>query len=118
MKYLLLCIATLTSGSVYCRPVMCYEDPTTSAQQCIDSTQVYEENGIRSTSLYSGGPKSVQKTAFTIHVNCATQVTHLKDRQGVSFAGGDGNETAAVRSLRTWVCEAKPKIIKSKNTKQ
>lgn len=118
MKYLLLLMSKFASTTALCRPVTCYEDPVTNAQQCIDTTQVYEKNGVRSTALYVGGPNSISKTDFTVHVNCSTQVTHLKDRRGVSFAGGDGNKTVAIRNIRAWACQATPQILKTKNTKQ
>ena len=86
----------------------CYQDPRTDAMQCIDEKRVKEREGIRITSLYTGGPNKVEATSFSIHVNCRTNVFHLKDRNGVSFAGGSGSETKASRALRDMVCEAKP----------
>ncbi len=59
--------------------------------------------------MYTGGPNGVKKTQFTIHVNCKTDVVHLKDRAGVSFAGGYSSQTPAVRALYGWMCAAKPK---------
>lgn len=105
-------IAVSVFASVICIDAMasslsCYEDPSTNAHQCIDLKQIKEKNGIRFTPFYTGGPNGVRKTSFTLHVNCATNVTHLKDYQGVSFAGGDGDETRAIRSLRTWICDEK-----------
>lgn len=107
-------------GFLGCMPVtaaqlLCYSDPRTDATQCFDPKQVREKDGIRYTDYYAGGPKSIDKTSFTIHVNCSTNVIHMKDRKGVSFAGGSGSATEASRSLRTWICEAKPigaKVIK------
>jgi len=93
----------------YAGDLACYQDPRTDAAQCIDGKNIREKNGIRSSPLYIGGPNGVRKTNFTMHTNCNTGVTHLKDRDGVSFAGGDGNETRSLRALRTWMCEAKLK---------
>ena len=87
----------------------CYRNPITDAVQCIDENNVRERQGIRSSALYSGGPNNVRDTGFTINVNCSTERIHIKDRDGVSFAGGDGSETAALRELRRLVCSAKPR---------
>ena len=96
------------SQNVFAGSLACYEDPRTNAHQCFDEKQVREKDGIRIASLYMGGPNGVEKTSFTLNVNCKTEVVHLKDRQGVSFAGGNGSETVAVRALRKWMCDAKP----------
>jgi len=73
---------------------------------CLDLHQVRERDGIRYARLYTGGPNGVRGTNFSVHSNCATGVVHLKDRDGVSFAGGTGNETAAIRMLREMLCSA------------
>lgn len=85
----------------------CSRNSTTDAMSCIDENNVREKNGIRSAPLYTGGPNGVRDSGFTLHVNCATGVAHLKDRDGVSFAGGTGNETPAIKALRGWTCDAK-----------
>lgn len=82
----------------------CYEDPRTNAHTCYSASKVREKDGIRYSPLYTGGPKGVRETSMSIHVNCKTGVVHLKDRDGVSFAGGRGNETTAVSSLKRWIC--------------
>jgi len=84
--------------------VRCYQDPRTDAMQCIDFKTVRQVDGIRIADLYTGGPNRVRPTGFTMHANCNTGVVHLKDRDGVSFAGGKGNETQAIISLREWAC--------------
>ena len=84
----------------------CYADPRTAATQCLDLKQVREEDGIRFARLYVGGPKGVRLTNYYLHSNCATGVTHLKDQDGVSFAGGGGNETPAIVRLRNILCGA------------
>lgn len=109
MKKIVIAIAALQAcGILSAAALTCYEEPRTNAYQCFDKKQVREKDGIRSATLYTGGPNGVDKTSFTINVNCGTQIVHLKDRQGVSFAGGYGSETEALKSLRTWICEAKP----------
>lgn len=113
-------LITIASLMLFCfnataATLSCYVDPQTDARQCIDPKEIREKDGIRFTPFYTGGPNGVRKTSYTLHVNCGTGVTHLKDYQGVSFAGGDGDETRAIRSLRTWICDA---VIPSKKVKK
>lgn len=94
----------------HAQKLSCYEDPRTNANTCYSPSKLRETNGIRHSPLYTGGPNGVRDTGMSIHINCATKVVHLKDRDGVSFAGGKGNETPAVRSLSKWICaESIPK---------
>ena len=52
-------------------------------------------------------PKAMRKTPYTVDVQCATGILHLKDRAGVSFAGsGPGTGTRHSRELRRLVCAA------------
>jgi len=104
----------LTTTATWAIPLACYQDPRTDAVQCIDDKSVVEKDGIRSAALWTGGPKNIEKTSYTVHVNCGTNVIHLKDRQGVSFAGGSGSETPASRSLRDMICGATPISVKKK----
>lgn len=105
----LLVVVAALSFAQGAQAMACYENKVTNAFTCFDAKEVREKNGVRWAPLYSGGPAGVRATGFTIHSNCATGVTHLKDRDGVSFAGGSGNETENIRSLRKWLCEAKLK---------
>lgn len=111
LYFLLLVFFSMPAFSV---PLSCYQDPRTDAVQCIDAKNVSEVSGIRSAALWTGGPKNITKTAYTIAVNCSTNVVHLKDKQGVSFAGGSGSDTPASRSLRDMVCSATPKNLAKK----
>lgn len=87
--------------------LQCAEDKTTNGMFCFAPSELKEKDGIRTASLYSGGPNGVSRTSFTIAANCATGVMHLKDRQGVSFAGaGPGEGTKQSRDLRRYVCAA------------
>lgn len=105
----LLAVASLLYpfGRAIASEVVCHENKRTNAYMCINEKAVSEDkNGIRYAALFSGGPRQVRKTPYEIHTNCTTGVTHLKDRDGVSFAGGSGFETEMVRELRKMVCEA------------
>ena len=97
------CLAPMAASAVQVR---CAEDPRTNGRQCVPLSQVVERDGIRVAPLYQGGPAGVSKTDFTVHVNCSSQVLHLKDRQGVSFAGGTFSDSRMVRDLGFIVCDA------------
>lgn len=106
LKFALFIAALLPMGAVAVE-LQCHENSSTNAMQCVAPSQVKEKDGIRSAPLYTGGPNGVRLTKFTVHVNCKTSVLHLKDRDGVSFAGGTTN-TKASRDLQNILCEAKP----------
>lgn len=115
MKSLVLSVAFIVPMSVaYASKIDCYTDPRTDAMTCIDMDSVRERDGIRVSPVYTGGPNGVRKTTFTIHSNCKTGVTHLKDKDGVSFAGGVGNETPALISLRGSLCSASVTVLRKK----
>lgn len=106
-KHWLTLVATMATGPTWAVQVDCYENPRTNAMQCVSQAEVRATAaGIRHAPLYMGGPNQVRKTDFTIHTNCTSGVTHLKDREGVSFAGGDGTETPGLRRLREIMCNA------------
>lgn len=90
------------------REFSCAIDERTDGHFCFDPKELRERNGIRTAPLYMGGPNSISKTSFTIAANCSAGVMHLKDRQGVSFAGaGPGEGTKQSRDLRRYVCAEK-----------
>ncbi len=95
----------LASTSAQAVNLGCYEDDNTNAMVCYDKASVRETAGIRSAALYKGGPKAVRATGYTLAINCATGVVHLKDRDGVSFAGSQTG-TEAMRHLKAYICEA------------
>ena len=109
MKTTFLIACVLTSSLAHSASLSCHQDRRTDAMQCIDTADVRQRDGIRSTALYTGGPAGVSRTSFTVHVNCQTHMAHLKDRQGVSFAGGYADSTLALRELYGMICDAKPK---------
>lgn len=88
-------------------PLQCYQNPKTDAVQCVNDKRVTERDGIRIAQLWTGGPDNIRETNFRLFVNCSTGVVHLKDRDGVSFAGGNGRETPAIIELKSIVCGAK-----------
>lgn len=105
-KTILLTVTISGANGAQAADLRCYQDPRTDAMSCVDIKAVKESDGIRYASLYTGGPKQVDDTGFTLATNCGTGVTHLKDRKGVSFGGGNGNETPAIIDLRKIMCGA------------
>jgi hypothetical protein len=103
LKSMLVVFAMLVSSVALARPA-CYEDPRTAARTCYDKGGVREEGGIRYSRMYRGGPKGVNLTGYEFAVNCKTGVMHLKDEQGVSFAGGHRGDTEAATSIVDWIC--------------
>jgi hypothetical protein len=88
----------------------CYEEPGTMANTCISTSAVRQNGDLRSSPLFSGGPREVRRTSFTIVTDCARGVSTLQDRQGKNFGGGASNSTKAIRSLSEWICAVpKPK---------
>lgn len=88
----------------------CYVDERTDSVMRLDIANVASPDGVvRWAMLHTGGPLGVKKTNFFLATNCQTGVTHLKDKDGVSFAGGLGSETPAVRRLKEIACAAKLK---------
>lgn len=96
-------VAAVAWDPAYAEDPECYSDSVTGATQCVLPSQVREKAGIRSAPLYTGGPNSVRPTRITVNVECKTGVMHLKDRDGVSFAGGQTN-TPATRRLEKIIC--------------
>ena len=100
-----------SSYAMAAKPVLeCHQDERTDAMKCIDITNVRSlDQSVRIGPLYSGGPAGVRKTNFSVAANCVTGVTHLKDRDGVTFSGGYGDETPAIKKLKDIVCSANVK---------
>lgn len=70
-----------------------------------DEEQENRRRVLREWLNANGGPKAVRATGYTLAINCATGVVHLKDRDGVSFAGSQTG-TEAMRHLKAYICEA------------
>jgi hypothetical protein len=101
-------------GSAQAASVSCAVNSRTDAHQCIAPSELRETDGIRWAPLYSGGPKGVTKSAYTAHANCRTRVLHLKDKSGVSFAGGDFSETEMSQQLGALLCNTPLPAAKKK----
>ncbi len=87
------------------KPLTCVSNERTDATYCIQDAEVREEDGIRTAPLYMGGPKEVDRSGYYLAANCQSKVMHLKDRRGVSFAGGDAlSSSAEGRNLFTLLC--------------
>lgn len=98
--------------------LVCAEDFNTNALFCFARSQVRDSDGIRSAPLYTGGPKSMSRSNFTVNVNCAGGVMALKDRQGVTFAGASADTgTQQSRDLLRYLCVSETSADKAKAAK-
>jgi hypothetical protein len=93
----------LTAAAVQVR---CYEEPGTRKHMCIDEKAVTANGDVRAAALYSGGPNAIDKTPYTVVVNCAKNVATLQDSSGVNFAGGMSSSSPAIRELASMICSA------------
>lgn len=105
-------LALLATAAQAAPELQCFTDPTTAATLCIDVKSISEKQGIRTSRLFKGGPLEVDRTRFTLDTNCVTAVSHLKDLQGVSFAGGYNHQTRALTSLTEIICNPANKVKK------
>jgi hypothetical protein len=94
--------------------LQCFETPGTMQNICVEPGAVRVNGDVRSSPIYSGGPKTVKATSFVLVTNCKSNVSTLQDRDGSNFAGGRSGDTPALRSLAVSVCSvAKPKFDKA-----
>jgi hypothetical protein len=91
----------------------CYDNDVTASRTCYAPSEVKMRDGIRYAPMYYGGPQRVHESGVTLAINCSTGQVHLKDRDGVSFAGGQGG-TPALTALRNWICEERIKAPAAK----
>lgn len=90
-------------------PLICGEEAGTRKLFCVDPKTVTANGDLRGGLLWSGGPKKIQKTTFTMIVNCKSGTTVLQDSSGVNFGGGRfGEQTAHMDDLYTQICALKP----------
>lgn len=89
----------------------CYVDPRTSAATCVDLSQTKVKDSIRSNIVFTGGSLGMTKTSYTININCTAKIAHLKDRQGVSFAGGSSGSSPVLWYLTNSICDHKIKSV-------
>jgi hypothetical protein len=87
---------------------LCYSEPGTNKAFCIDEADVTVNGDTRSSALWTGGPKGVDKTPYRIVTNCKKEISTLQDSKGVNFAGGVNGQTPAIRDLSSMLCGAKP----------
>lgn len=103
----LILACSLAAPCLAANKLACYEEPGTRKTMCFDEARLTSNGSVRAAPLYMGGPKGVEKTSFTIITDCAKGISTLQDQKGINFAGGASNQTRAMRSLSTWMCEAK-----------
>ena len=100
--------ALLASAAAHAGDLACYEDEVSNAVTCYSQKSLRVEAGLASALMFKGGSKNVRPTGFTIVVQCASGITHLKDRAGVSFSSGRSTDTPTLTAIAGWMCEAPP----------
>lgn len=101
----------LVGRSGMAQAVDCYEAPGTMNNTCVDLKAVRANGDLRAAPIYSGGPKQVRATGFTLVTNCRSAVSTLQDRDGANFGGGGNNSTPAIQALSRALCGvAKPRV--------
>ena len=53
-----------------------------------------------------GGPKQVNPTSMSIHINCRTDIAKVRDRDGVAIGGGHTSSTRLLYQLGAEICTA------------
>lgn len=108
-KQLLVVMAIAASHSADARTfAYCHTDDGTNKVTCIDEAAVAVNGDLRSSPIYSGGPKGVSKTPYFIVTDCAKGISTLQDARGVNFAGGTNTQTPAMRTLSDALCSVRP----------
>ncbi len=117
MKFFLVAGLAFFAGHVLAADISCAEEPGTRKYMCVDLKRVSANGDIRASTLYSGGPKGVDVTPYTVVVNCARRVMTLQDRQGVNFGGNISSATELSKGLTRIMCEV-PKPRKDPRIQQ
>lgn len=69
--------------------------------------RLIEQFGSLRAPLYSGGPRELDHTGYTVSVNCLSKALELRDRQGVVFARNYA-ATQLGKDLAEFLCAADP----------
>lgn len=103
----IMAVVALLTPMVACAggDLACYEDDVSNAVTCYSQKSLRVNGGLASALMFTGGPKNVRATGFTIVVQCASGITHLKDRDGVSFSSGRTTDTPTLSAIAGWMCE-------------
>jgi hypothetical protein len=117
MRLVLLFALVALAPAAQAATATCYTDDATNQHLCYQPSKVKVNGTVRAAPLIMGGPKGIRETSFTIVTDCAKGITTLQDRQGVNFAGGWSDDTAANSALAKWICE-EPKPRQDKKLRQ
>lgn len=86
MRKTAIVLSLFMSAPAFAVKLTCAVDAVTDKRLCFPPSQLRAEGNIRRAPLYSGGPRELDPTGFTVSVNCTTKALELRDRQGVVFA--------------------------------
>lgn len=99
-------------------PVTCFTDDATRKQFCIEPGGVRQNGDLRAATLFTGGPKSILKTPYTMVVDCKKDLATLQDASGVNFSGSPKADSPAyTQGLMSEMCDTK-KTKPDKSIKQ
>jgi hypothetical protein len=105
LKNLILTTLVLASSPAIAGNWYCHTNKVTDAKTCYANVKE-RGDGIRTADMATGGPAGVTPNGHSFAINCATGYVHLKDREGVSYGGGDRKSTPALDSIVGWICSA------------
>jgi hypothetical protein len=110
VKFSVVAALAVFSGSALAADISCAEEPGTRKYMCVNLKKVSANGDVRASTLYTGGPKGVEATPYTVVVNCSRGVMTLQDKLGVNFGGNVSGATELSRGLTGIMCAVpKPK---------
>jgi hypothetical protein len=106
MKFICASILVFASASALAsEDFRCAETPGTRETICFMKHEVREDvDWHRHAPMYSGGPKLVSPTPYTLAVDCKNETLVMEDRRGVRFAGGLASTTKQSGELYWAMC--------------
>lgn len=85
----------------------CHEEEGTRKRMCYDDGWVFSNGDVRSSELYTGGPKEVRPTGVSLVVHCKAQLILARGSDGVNLGAASSSSTAESRALSRWICAEK-----------
>lgn len=114
LRLALVVIGTTVAPHVMAIDLQCYEQPGTLLNTCIAPSLTTSSGDLRSSPVYMGGPKSINRAAFSAIADCKKKALVLQNPDGQNFSGGAASSTPASSVLFKALCEVKnPKADKT-----
>lgn len=103
--------ATHISPALAKTPLSCGQNAQTLELSCIDPKRVTHNGDLKAAKLWTGGPKEIRETAYTIVANCKHGTVELRDRKGIVFARSRPDSDQS-RVLYRTICNTPSKLDK------